>query len=177
MNKSAQTLVVRRSPRTPQKGTLTLGSITVPCALGKGGVSARKREGDGATPFGRFELLFGYYRADRLRRPVSGIPLMATSPGDGWCDDPNHSRYNRAVELPFAASHERLWREDTLYDIVIVLDCNFRPAVRGRGSAIFFHLARENYLPTEGCIAVSRRDMLRVLAELGPGAAMEVARW
>jgi len=177
VHKSAQTLVVRRLPRSRRKGLLSLGPITVPCALGKAGVSASKREGDGATPFGRFEILYGYYRADRLRRPVTGVPLRPVSPHDGWCDDPGHPRYNRHVELPFPASHECLWRADHLYDIVLVLNCNYRPAVRGRGSAIFFHLAREGYLPTEGCVAVSKSDMLRVLAGLEPGAVLSVDRW
>ncbi|MXN65129.1 L,D-transpeptidase family protein [Stappia sp. GBMRC 2046] len=172
--KTAEVLAVRARPGAPQRGTLSLESITVPCALGKSGLAIRKREGDGKTPVGCFELLSAYYRADRLRRPTTRLPVSEITPDLGWCDDPSHPRYNRPVELPFPASHEKMWREDGLYDVVVVLDHNLRPAVPGLGSAIFFHCARPDYSPTEGCVAVSRSDMLKILLHCGPGTIMAI---
>ncbi|WP_328804128.1 L,D-transpeptidase family protein [Roseibium aggregatum] len=154
---------------------LTISGITVPCALGRSGVTRAKREGDGATPAGSFELLNVYYRADRRSRPRTALPVEKLERQDGWCDDPDHPRYNRPVELPFGASHEKMWRDDRLYDIVVVLDCNMYPAVPGRGSAIFFHIAREDYTPTEGCVAVSPEHMRLILSKVQPGAVMTVS--
>lgn len=165
---------VRPFARDKCKGRLFFGGITVPCALGRSGTTMIKREGDGATPIGTFELLNVYYRADRERRPRTGLPVEALQASDGWCDDPGHRRYNRPVELPFPAGHEVMWREDRLYDLVVVLDCNMHPAVRGRGSAIFFHVAREGYPPTEGCIAVAPEHMRLILTRASTGTAMIV---
>ncbi len=139
-----------------------------PCALGRGGVSHAKREGDGATPAGRFHLRRLWLRPDSQWPRRSALPLRLTRPDDGWCDDSGHRRYNRPVLLPFAASHERMWRDDSLYDAVIEIGWNDRPAIRGRGSAIFFHLARPGFTPTEGCVAVDRKAMRRLLPLIGP---------
>ncbi len=174
--KSAKYLEVRRSVVDRTKGYLTFGAITVPCALGRSGITARKREGDGATPSGTYELLNVYYRADRGLRPRVDLPVEALVPSDGWCDDPGHRRYNRPVDLPFCASHEKMWREDKLYDIVVVLDCNMHPPVRGKGSAIFFHIAREGYSPTEGCVAVAPEHMRLILSRVRPGVRMRIHR-
>ncbi|WP_417671192.1 L,D-transpeptidase family protein [Roseibium sp.] len=172
--KLPECLEVRALAGNRCRGTLTLGSITVPCALGRSGITVRKREGDGATPAGCFELLNVYYRADRGRRPSVDLPVDMTSPQEGWCDDPEHRRYNRPVDLPFAASHEKMWREDRLYDIVVVLDCNMHPPVPGRGSAIFFHIAREGYSPTEGCVAVAPEHMRLILSKVRQGMQMRI---
>lgn len=174
IKKLADCLVVRPLARDRTKGTLTCGSITVPCALGRSGVIARKREGDGATPSGVFDLLKVYYRPDRGRRPQTVLPSRQLTPVMGWCDDPGHRRYNRLVDLPFAASHEQMWRSDPLYDIVVVLDCNISPAVRGKGSAIFFHIARADHRPTEGCIAILEDHMRLILSVISPHCRMVV---
>lgn len=174
MQKTAETLDIRRSPLSGSRGTLTFGSITVPCALGRSGITRFKREGDGATPIGAFELLNVYYRADRGPRPRTILPVEAIAPNDGWCDDPAHPRYNRPVELPFAASHEKMWRDDRLYDIVVVLDCNMFPAVPGKGSAIFFHIAREDYRATEGCVAVAPAHMRLILSKVETECRMRI---
>lgn len=176
MQKTAETLDIRRSPLNAYRGTLTFGSITVPCALGRAGTTRFKREGDGATPIGTFELLNVYYRADRGSRPRTVLPVEAIAPADGWCDDPAHPRYNRPVDLPFAASHEKMWRDDRLYDIVVVLDCNMFPAVPGMGSAIFFHIAREGYRATEGCVAVAPAHMRQILERVEIGTVMRILR-
>jgi L,D-peptidoglycan transpeptidase YkuD (ErfK/YbiS/YcfS/YnhG family) len=170
----ARDLDVRALGAAESRGMLQLGGLTFPCALGRGGISRTKREGDGATPAGSFELLHVYYRPDRGMRPRTALPVSPLPRGAGWCDDAGHARYNRLVALPFSASHETLWRDDALYDIVVVLDCNLFPAEKGKGSAIFFHLARPGYTPTEGCVALARRDMESVLARCAPGSRMRI---
>jgi L,D-peptidoglycan transpeptidase YkuD (ErfK/YbiS/YcfS/YnhG family) len=168
-------VIVRRSAGQRSRGRLTIMGICMPCALGKGGISAFKREGDGASPRGRFALRRVWMRPDRARFPAGFLPGCLTERHDGWCDDPRHPRYNRPVRLPFGASHERMWRDDDVYDVVIEIGWNDRPAIRGKGSAIFLHLARPGYTPTEGCIAVSRRDMARLLPRLGPRTRIDIA--
>ncbi len=162
-------LRVRPSVRDPRRGELLAGPVVVPCALGRGGVSATKREGDGRTPRGAFSLRGGGYRPDRFPvRPRSPLPLAAIRPDDGWCDDVRDRRYNRPLRLPSpGVSLERMWRADALYDLVIDLDYNRGPIRRGRGSAIFLHCARPGYAPTEGCVALAFADLARLLPRLG----------
>lgn len=161
------------SPRAT-KGTLAFGPLTVACALGRAGATWRKREGDGATPRGSYRLVRVLYRADRIARPVTRLPVRPIRPDNGWCDDPGHARYNSPVRLPFAASHERLWRDDHLYDLVVILDHNQSPRIQGRGSAVFFHLAGPGYTPTAGCIAVRLSDMRRLLACANDDTVMRI---
>jgi L,D-peptidoglycan transpeptidase YkuD (ErfK/YbiS/YcfS/YnhG family) len=142
--------------------------------LGRSGVSATKQEGDGATPVGSFLLRSVFYRPDRLETPVTGLPIWALTQSDGWCDDPTHADYNRQVRLPFAASHERMWREDHLYDLGAVLGHNDDPVVAGQGSAIFLHVAKPDYAPTEGCVALALDDLLTVLKQAVPGDVLEI---
>jgi L,D-peptidoglycan transpeptidase YkuD (ErfK/YbiS/YcfS/YnhG family) len=145
-------------------GLFRFGRETLRCALGRGGVRADKREGDGATPVGDLPLRRALYRADRVAVPACRVPVEPLSPDDGWCDDPTHPDYNRAVRLPHPARHEAMWRADRLYDIVVILGWNDAPVDPGRGSAIFLHLARPGYAPTEGCIALAEADLRAVLA-------------
>jgi L,D-peptidoglycan transpeptidase YkuD (ErfK/YbiS/YcfS/YnhG family) len=145
-------------------GYLQLGTTRCRCALGRGGVKRDKREGDGATPIGSFPLRRLFYRDDRVARPQSALATAALHPTDGWCDDPARIEYNSLVRLPFDGGHEKLWRDDTLYDIVGVIGYNDAPAVSGLGSAIFLHLASADYAPTEGCVALAIDDLIRVLA-------------
>jgi L,D-peptidoglycan transpeptidase YkuD (ErfK/YbiS/YcfS/YnhG family) len=150
--------------RSATRGWLCTGGLVLPCALGRGGRSFRKREGDGAAPSGVWQAVAVLYRADRVRRPKSPLPVRPLKPDDGWCDAVGDRNYNRAVRHPYPASAEHLWRQDSLYDVIVVLDHNRRPRVQGAGSAIFMHVARPGYRPTEGCVALSRRDLLLVLA-------------
>jgi len=115
-----------------------------------------------------------YYRADKGPAPETGLPVIALRPGDGWCDDPAEPHYNQLVSLPCPGSHERLWREDGLYDLIAELGYNDDPVVAGKGSAIFLHLARPGYLPTEGCVALAEADLLWVLARLSVGSVIEI---
>ena len=123
-----------------------------------------KREGDGATPVGAWPLREVFYRPDRVARPRTRLPVTPLRRDDGWCDDPADRNYNRRVRLPYPAGHERLWREDHLYDLVVVLGYNDRPRACGKGSAIFMHLATPGFGPTEGCIALRETDLRRLLA-------------
>lgn len=156
-------------------GWLSTGPLRLPCALGRGGRSFTKREGDGATPSGIWRPMLVLYRPDRTNRPRTGLPTRSLRPDDGWCDAVGDRNYNRHVRHPYPASAEKLWRSDGVYDVIVVLDHNTRPRVRGAGSAIFIHLARPHFLPTEGCIALTRRDLLLVLAILGRGSRIAVA--
>ena len=145
------------------------------CALGKGGVAQNKREGDGATPLGIFPLRELLYRANRQAAPRTKLPLRALEPQDGWCDEPGAATYNRMVRLPHPHRHERLWRDDHVYDLIVAVGYNDDPVICGRGSAIFIHLMREDYAPTEGCIAFAREDLLEILAGLTPQSTIEIA--
>jgi L,D-peptidoglycan transpeptidase YkuD (ErfK/YbiS/YcfS/YnhG family) len=134
------------------------------CALGQGGVSVDKREGDGATPAGSFPLRRVLYRADRLSRPPTALETRPIAPHDGWCDDPaDAAHYNTHVVLPHPTRCERLWRADGVYDVLVVLGHNDAPPIPGRGSAIFLHVAKPNYAPTEGCVALALAHLLLVL--------------
>ena len=132
--------------------------------LGRGLVRLDKQEGDGATPAGVLPLRRVLYRADRGPPPACAVPIEPLAPDDGWCDDPAHADYNRMVRLPHDARCEELWRTDGVYDLIGVLGWNDAPVVRDRGSAIFLHVARPDYAPTEGCVALAPADLRHVLA-------------
>ena len=153
--------------RSATCGWVRAGPLELPCALGRRGRSYFKREGDGATPSGLWRAMLVLYRPDRTNRPRTGVPTRPLRPNDGWCDAVANRNYNRHVRHPYPASAERLWRGDGIYDVIVVLDHNTRPRVRGAGSAIFIHLARPHFTPTEGCIALTRRDLLLLIARLG----------
>ncbi len=156
------------------RGVLRIGGRSFVCALGQGGRRARKREGDGGTPIGAWRARLVFYRADRGLRPLTRLPVRPIQPRDGWCDDPADRNYNRFIRHPYTASAERLWRDDALYDIVVVLNYNERPRRRGLGSAIFMHVARPDFAPTQGCIALQPRDLRLALGWLRPGARVRV---
>ncbi len=169
-------LVVRARPGEPRQGLIRFGPSVLRCALGKGGVSTFKREGDGATPLAAMRIVTGYFRRRGCVVPIAPMALRPIGAGLGWCDAPADRNYNRAVRLPYPASAEKMRREDRLYDVCLVLDWNIRPRRRGAGSAIFMHLARPGYLPTEGCVAVSARDMVRLLPHLKAGRRLMMRR-
>jgi L,D-peptidoglycan transpeptidase YkuD (ErfK/YbiS/YcfS/YnhG family) len=165
---------VRAGPGNRAQGLVNVEGVVFRCALGRAGISAFKREGDGATPLGRLHLIGGYIRIERHTLRRSGLVLTPIRADMGWCDAPADASYNRLVRLPFRASHEKMLRGDGLYDFCIVLDWNIRPRRRNGGSAIFMHLARAGFRPTEGCIAVDRRTMLRLLPHLSRRTAINV---
>ena len=176
MNSSRRLSQLRVRPLAGNKarGWLTAGPLRIPCALGPAGIVRSKREGDKSTPAGRFRLLWGYYRPDRVRLRAAGAPLRPLRRDQGWCEDPSSPRYNRPVRLPARDCTDRMWREDHLYDLTFVLDQNFSRRAKGRGSAIFFHLARVGFTPTAGCVAVSAADMLKLAPLLKRGAVMVI---
>jgi L,D-peptidoglycan transpeptidase YkuD (ErfK/YbiS/YcfS/YnhG family) len=145
-------------------GVISGGGLRFRAVTGKAGVTAEKREGDGATPVGVHRLLRVLYRADRVRAPACGVPVEPIGLQDGWCDDPGDAAYNRRVTLPYAGRHERLWRADGLYNLIGVLDWNTDPVVKYRGSAIFLHVAAADYAPTEGCVGLAAADLRACLA-------------
>jgi len=157
-----------------EAGRLTWPGGSARAACGRGGVRADKREGDGASPEGTYPLIEAYYRPDRIAPPASDLPLTALRAEHGWCDDPCDPLYNRPVSLPCRARHERMWREDGLYDLVVVIGYNTDTPVSGLGSAIFLHVARPDFTPTEGCIAVERDILAGLLARLGPGSTITI---
>ena len=144
------------------------------CAVGRGGVAVKQREGDGITPVGTWPLRNVLYRPDRLSAPRTKLPVSPLASGDGWCEAPDDPDYNRMVRLPHRSLSDSMWREDALYDVVLVVGYNDAPVVPGRGSAIFVHVARGDYGPTQGCVALSRADLLEALAQLQPGDRLVV---
>ena len=171
-----KTICVRPAPRDRKRAIVTFGSLTLQAAIGRSGITAFKREGDGATPLATMRILGGYCRTDRIKTAISALPLKPIRRTMLWCDAKGHACYNRPVTAPFTPSHEELMRTDGLYDIVLVMDWNVTARAQGRGSAIFFHLIRPGYEPTAGCVAVSRRDMLRLLPHIDTRTVVRVIR-
>lgn len=152
------------------------GTKRIKVALGRNGLTHNKCEGDGATPFGVFPLRYVCYRSDRVEKPNTELVVRAIEADDGWCDAPEDNAYNRPVKLPYSASHEKLWREDHLYDLFMVIGQNDSPVVPGKGSAIFVHVAKEGYAPTEGCVAMKLEDLQDLLANATPGDRIKVCQ-
>ena len=169
-----QRLRVAPAPGRKSRAVLLGGTLVLPCVIGPAGLTRRKREGDGATPMGRFALLGCFFRADREPRPAARLPLRATRRHDGWCDDPGHACYNRPVQLPFGARHEAMWRKDRLYDLGIVVDYNQTRPRKRLGSAIFIHVMAPGQTPTAGCVALHPADLRRLLPRLAPGCRLSI---
>lgn len=158
-------------------GQLRWRGNVVRCALGRTGVTPAeaKREGDGASPIGVWPMRQVLWRPDRIAAPATRLPSVALIPEAGWCDDPADPFYNRPILLPYTASHEKLWRDDHIYDLIVELGYNDDPVIPGKGSAIFLHVARDDYSSTEGCIACALPDLLTLLADAKPGDAIEIS--
>lgn len=160
---------------TVSGGFLSWPGGRVRAAIGRAGLTADKKEGDGATPIGIFPLRQLWFREGRIQQPQAGLSCFRINPESGWSDDPADPLYNQPVPLPHAYRHERLWREDGLYDLVVPLGYNDDPAVPGLGSAIFLHCAHPEYAPTEGCVAVARDDLLTLLVGCGPDTRIAIS--
>jgi L,D-peptidoglycan transpeptidase YkuD (ErfK/YbiS/YcfS/YnhG family) len=174
MKASLRSIDVRRLTLDKARGRLFAGGASFPCALGPAGIAVDKREGDGATPRAVLPMRRLWRRADRALRIQTGLPVRVTRKQDGWCDGPADRSYNRPVKLPFSGSCESMWREDWLYDLVVELGWNDRPARRGRGSAIFLHAARPGFPPTAGCVALAPTILRRLLARMGPRTVLRI---
>jgi L,D-peptidoglycan transpeptidase YkuD (ErfK/YbiS/YcfS/YnhG family) len=168
------TVIVRTKPGNGSRALVTFAGRTEEAAIGRSGTTSRKHEGDGATPIAAMRLVGGYVRHDRVTPPPTALPLRFTPKNLLWCDDPRDANYNRPVQAPFRPSHEKMRRDDRLYDICLVMDWNLRTRKRNVGSAIFFHLAKPGYKPTEGCVAVSLPAMKRLLRFMRRGTVVRV---
>jgi L,D-peptidoglycan transpeptidase YkuD (ErfK/YbiS/YcfS/YnhG family) len=165
---------VRTRPGNRTRGVLLAGSLAIPVVLGRSGIRANKREGDGGTPRGRFRLVRLWWRADRSPRPPSLLPTRPITPDLAWCEDTTDRRYNRPFTRSASEPGDRLWRNDRLYDFIIELDHNTRPRVAGRGSAVFVHVARPNRSPTAGCVALRADSLRRLLLRAGRGTRIAI---
>ncbi len=168
-------------PDDPTKGVISTAdqggkTFSFDCALGKNGMisQAAMCEGDGATPKGQYPLRRIFFRADKIAKPICSLASSPITENMGWCDDPSHPCYNKLVTLPFNASYERLYRRDDLYDIIVVLGHNDAPIIAGKGSAVFIHVARNNYGYTEGCIALEKSDILMFLNKISPDDIIDI---
>ena len=166
--RSLSRITIRRKPGDTSRGWLMAGMLALPVALGRGGIKANKREGDGGTPRGSFRLRRLWWRADRHPRPTTSLPTQRITSADGWCEDPTDRHYNQPIKVPANANADRLARTDNLYDFIIEIDHNTRPRVAGRGSAVFIHAARQGFAPTAGCVALELNALRRMLSRLGP---------
>jgi len=167
---------VRPGTSGASRGVLLAGRHAIPVALGRSGVAANKREGDGATPRGRFRLIRLWWRADRAPRPRTLLPVRCIDPALAWCENPADRRYNRQFRRSANEPGDRLWRDDRLYDLVIELSHNTRPRVAGRGSAVFMHVARPDRSSTAGCVALDAKDLRRLLGRLVPQTRIDIGR-
>jgi L,D-peptidoglycan transpeptidase YkuD (ErfK/YbiS/YcfS/YnhG family) len=169
MRKTSLNLIrVRQRPGTRACGWLLAGPLAIPVAIGRAGIKANKREGDGGSPRGIFRLVRLWWRADRWPRPRTMLPVRPIQQNDGWCEDPTDRHYNQPIKVSKGSNADRLARTDRLYDFIIELDHNTRPRIAGRGSAVFMHLARENFGPTAGCVALEPGKLRGLLSRLGP---------
>jgi L,D-peptidoglycan transpeptidase YkuD (ErfK/YbiS/YcfS/YnhG family) len=171
-----QIAVIRVAARPGERtrGWLRAGPLQLPVALGRSGIAANKREGDGATPRGSFRLVRLWWRADRMPHPRTMLPSRRIGRCDAWVEDPADRRYNRPVLRGAADAGDRLWRADHLYDLIIELDHNTRPRVAGRGSAVFVHVARPGFGPTAGCVALDQARLRGLLSRLGPKTRIKI---
>lgn len=160
-------ITIRASALDCRRGWLMLEGQVIPVALGRAGILANKREGDGGTPKGTFRPRKLWWRADRHPRPRTHLPVRAIRPEDGWCEDPGNRHYNQSIRLQPDEAGDRLTRDDHLYDFIVEIDHNTSPRVAGRGSAVFLHLARENFDPTAGCVSMTKQAMRHLLRRLG----------
>jgi L,D-peptidoglycan transpeptidase YkuD (ErfK/YbiS/YcfS/YnhG family) len=175
-DRTVRNISVRPKPGNKSQGLLSIDGRVMVCALGKGGIKAIKREGDGGTPLARMRLLCAYVRMDKVANRATLLPVAPISPNLGWCEVPADRNYNRPVRLPYAAAHETMRRADELYDIAVVMDWNIVPRRRNGGSAIFFHAARPGLTPTEGCVALPGDALRRLLPRLSARTALTVRR-
>ena len=172
--KPLATVHVRAGPGTKTRGILVAGALTLRVALGRSGIRANKREGDGATPRGIFHPRRLWWRADRMPRPRTLLPIRRIGPDDAWSEDPADRLYNRPFRRRDGQAGDRLLRDDRLYDLIVEIDHNTRPRVRGRGSAVFIHVARPGFRPTAGCVALETNALRRLLARLGPETRIDI---
>ena len=147
-------------------GLLKYKNLKFKCALGKAGIGEKKKEGDFITPKGKYKITKVYYRADRIKKIKTNFRLYQIKKNLGWCDDPLSKNYNKLIKLPSKFGHEKLYRKDKLYDLILILNYNFKPIIKNKGSAIFIHIANKNYKKTMGCIGLKKKDLIFILKDI-----------
>ena len=157
-----------------KSGSLKFKNLKFKCALGKAGIGVKKIEGDNITPKGTYRIIRIYYRKDRIKKLSSKIKLVKINKKIGWCDDPKSKKYNKQITLPYKYNHEKLYRKDNIYDIVLVLNYNSNPIIKNKGSAIFIHVARKNYNRTKGCIAIKKKNLMRIVNLLKKDSVVKI---
>ena len=156
------------------KKYLTYENYKVKCALGKRGIAFKRKEGDFVTPKGKYKIKYILYRKDRIKKIDSKIKKIAIKKNMGWCNDSKSKNYNRLVKLPSVYNFEKLFKNNNTYDILIVLDYNMNPTIKNKGSAIFIHVAKKNYKKTEGCIALKKNDLLKIVKKLKKNTVVKI---
>ena len=144
-------------------GFLKYKDLKFKCALGKAGIGKKKLEGDQITPKGTYKIVKIYFRKDRLKKISSKFKLIEIKKNMGWCDDPKSKKYNQLIKLPSKYSHENLYRENSIYDLILVLNYNMNPIIKNKGSAIFIHIANKKFKNTEGCIAIEKKNLVQLV--------------
>ena len=157
-----------------KSGYLKYKDFKFKCALGKTGIGEKKREGDNVTPTGTFKIVKIYYRSDRVKKISSKLRLIEITKNMGWCDDPNSKNYNKLINLPSKYSHEKLFKKNNIYNVIVVLNYNMKPIIKNKGSAIFIHIAKNNYQPTQGCIALKKNDLLKLLSKISRNIKIKI---
>ena len=157
-----------------KSGFIKYKKLKFKCALGKAGIGKKKREGDNVTPTGTFKIVKIYYRSDRVKKISSKLRLIEITKNMGWCDDPNSKNYNKLINLPSKYSHEKLFKKNNIYNVIVVLNYNMKPIIKNKGSAIFIHIAKNNYQPTQGCIALKKNDLLKLLSKISRNIKIKI---
>ena len=155
-------------------GLLKYKNLKFRCTLGKAGIGKKKKEGDFITPKGKYKIIKVYYRADRIKKIKTNFRLYQIKKNMGWCDDPLSKNYNKLIKLPSKFGHEKLYRKDKLYDLILVLNYNLEPVIKNKGSAIFIHIANKNYKKTEGCIGLKKKDLIFILKDIKKNIAVKI---
>ena len=155
-------------------GLIKYKNLKFRCALGKAGIGEKKKEGDFITPKGKYKIIKVYYRADRIKKIKTNFRLYQIKKNMGWCDDPLSKNYNKLIKLPSKFGHEKLYRKDKLYDLILILNYNFKPIIKNKGSAIFIHIANKNYKKTMGCIGLKKKDLIFILKDIKKNIAVKI---
>ena len=157
-----------------KSGHLKYKNLKFKCALGKAGIGKKKQEGDNVTPSGTFKIVKIYYRSDRVKKISSKLRLIEITKNMGWCDDPNSKNYNKLINLPSKYSHEKLFKKNNIYNVIVVLNYNMKPVIKNKGSAIFIHVAKKKYQPTQGCIALKKNNLLKLLSKISKNIKIKI---
>ena len=157
-----------------KSGYLKYKNLKFRCSFGKGGIGKKRREGDNITPKGIYRIVNVYYRQDRIKKILSKLKLTKIKKNMGWCDDPDSKNYNQLIKVPAKYSHEKLFKSENIYDLIIVLNYNMTPVIRNKGSAIFIHVAKKNYNKTAGCIALKKKHLVKLIEKINKKTKVEI---